>query len=156
MKCLACGYDTDTSSNLADDDLKPEPGNISICIQCGHLMAFADDMSFRELNDEEMLAVAGDKEILLIQKARAMAQEELRRRREQPPVEKITELFVVIAVHDNGGEGIVAEITKNIPLISGRERHVPILRQAAMNALAREGKMKIVRFVATEVLEEFG
>jgi hypothetical protein len=32
----------------------PKPGDISICLYCGHLMAFDEALKFRELSSEEM------------------------------------------------------------------------------------------------------
>ena len=49
----------------------PEPGDITICIHCGHLMAFADDMTVRPLTDNEMYDIAGDPRLIAFQKARA-------------------------------------------------------------------------------------
>ena len=53
----------------------PKPGDITLCIYCGHIMAFADDMGFRELTGEEMHAIAGDERILKIQRARKALKE---------------------------------------------------------------------------------
>ena len=46
------------------DDSAPVPGDITICIYCGYLMAFTDDMTFRELTEEEI------KEVPLVEVAR--------------------------------------------------------------------------------------
>lgn len=73
--CVNCGEAINAASGIGNDDT-PEPGNITICSECGHLMAFADDLSLRELNDKEMLEVAGDKTILLAQEALAMVRKE--------------------------------------------------------------------------------
>jgi hypothetical protein len=48
---------------------KPKPGDFSICIECSHLMVFADDLSLRDLNDEEMHVIAGDKSMLAVMAA---------------------------------------------------------------------------------------
>lgn len=71
--CLECGYEADMSSSL--DNGPPRPGDVTICIKCGHLMAFADDLTFRPLSDSEIHTVAGDPRILTIQWARANAVE---------------------------------------------------------------------------------
>lgn len=49
--------------------ISPEPGDISVCINCGHIMAFADDLKLRSLTDQEMFDVAGDPRMLLAQRA---------------------------------------------------------------------------------------
>ena len=43
-----------------EGDHKPSPGDITICMDCRHLCAFAEDMSLGELTDDEVVAVAGD------------------------------------------------------------------------------------------------
>jgi len=45
----------------------PRPGNITICFYCGHIMAFAKDMSLRSLTDAEIHDVAGNPLIIEIQ-----------------------------------------------------------------------------------------
>jgi hypothetical protein len=72
--CPACGRQVDAASPV-DHHTKPEPGNLAICLYCGHLMAYADDLSLRHLTDAEMHEVAGDKRILAIQRARQAVKE---------------------------------------------------------------------------------
>ena len=67
--CTACGKVLDGCSSV-DGEHKPKPGDITVCISCGHLMAFADDLTMRDLTDEEMHAIAGDPRIIAIQRAR--------------------------------------------------------------------------------------
>lgn len=52
--CLGCGKSADAVSAPMDDDATPSPGDVTICIYCGYLMAFADDLSYRGLTEEEM------------------------------------------------------------------------------------------------------
>ncbi len=70
-KCLSCGKELDGATAL-HGDYKPKPGDITVCISCGHIMAYGRKQTLRELTDKEMYAVAGNKDILLIQKARGM------------------------------------------------------------------------------------
>lgn len=69
-RCLNCdaatGVDTGNS---------PSPGDFTVCIGCGHLMAFADDLSFRELTAAEQVAIAGDRRLIDVQRARKLAQD---------------------------------------------------------------------------------
>ena len=58
---------------MAVDDaepLLPKPGDFTICLACGHLMGFREDLTLRDLTSIEMLKVAGDKRILAVQRAR--------------------------------------------------------------------------------------
>jgi hypothetical protein len=75
--CLACGNVLDAADNLTGKR-KPKSGDISVCIDCGHIMAFGEDLSFRPLTDAEMIEIAGHPTIVGIQKARAAVQRERR------------------------------------------------------------------------------
>jgi hypothetical protein len=72
--CLNCGKLIDGASGV-DTKAKPRPGYITVCIYCGHLMAFAKDLSMRALTEEEMHEVAGDERILAVQWAAAQVRE---------------------------------------------------------------------------------
>jgi hypothetical protein len=74
--CLSCGKLFNAASDLGSDE-SPSPGDISMCLGCGHLMAFTDDMTVRELTSEEMHEVAGDPYILAMQRARGKAMAEM-------------------------------------------------------------------------------
>lgn len=69
-KCTACGYLTDTATCPSDDNAVPEEGAITVCIRCGHMMAYDAELRLRDLTDEEMHEVAGNEDILRIQEAR--------------------------------------------------------------------------------------
>ena len=67
--CLSCGVINDAATGVDDSD-KPYPGAITVCLTCGHIMAYADDLGLRELTVQEQIDVAGDKRILAIQRGR--------------------------------------------------------------------------------------
>jgi hypothetical protein len=73
-KCLACGVNLDAATFTGPEDKRPTPGAITICFYCGHIMAFAYDLTLRALTDEEMIEVAGHPTLLewcrVVQKAR--------------------------------------------------------------------------------------
>ena len=71
-KCTNCGKKIDGALSVGGD-YTPEPGNYTLCLDCGHLMVFADDMTLRDPTDEEIVEAAGMKEIIMGQKARAAA-----------------------------------------------------------------------------------
>ena len=52
-------------------DSRPKPGDFTVCIRCGHIMIFGDDLRLRELTRDQMHAIAGDERLLAIQRARA-------------------------------------------------------------------------------------
>jgi hypothetical protein len=72
--CLSCGKLLDACTAV-DADGGPSPGDFTVCISCGHLMAFADDLTLRELTGHEMHAVAGDRRIIAVQNARKALKE---------------------------------------------------------------------------------
>ena len=67
--CSSCGTFNDAATSV-DGDKKPDAGSITVCLWCGHIMAYDADLKLRELTDKEAHAVAGDKRILAIQRGR--------------------------------------------------------------------------------------
>lgn len=70
ITCLSCGKVLNAATKVEGDAAGPEPGNVSICLQCGHVMAFGDDLTLRELTDEEAHEIAGDPVVLKLQRLR--------------------------------------------------------------------------------------
>lgn len=58
-RCCECGYESDHASGPG----APTPGDASLCIDCGSLSFFADDMTLRAPTRDEMLAAAVDSEL---------------------------------------------------------------------------------------------
>jgi Zn ribbon nucleic-acid-binding protein len=79
-KCLDCGHKFDWSAAVTRDGktIKPTPGDISICIKCGHIMAFKDDLTVRQLTDGEMKRVAGDPVVISARTAQHLAAKEIK------------------------------------------------------------------------------
>jgi len=50
--CLHCHGDLSAATNVTSNE-KPKEGDLSICVYCGHLMAFTKDIALRELTPEE-------------------------------------------------------------------------------------------------------
>ncbi len=67
-QCLNCGKRLDCATHVGPH--QPKPGDATICLDCGHIMVFAQDMTLRNPTDEEMLTIAGDREILAAQNFR--------------------------------------------------------------------------------------
>ena len=68
--CTACGKMVNAASCVKDDEAYPEPGDATVCLDCGHLMIFTDGLGLRDPNDEEMRDLAGNEQLLEIQKMR--------------------------------------------------------------------------------------
>lgn len=52
MTCLRCGYEFDTHTPTHGTDI-PKPGDLSVCIRCGHLATFTDTLNLRDLTPAE-------------------------------------------------------------------------------------------------------
>jgi hypothetical protein len=78
--CLGCGRKIDGATYVGEEDQAPDPDDITVCIYCGHIQAYAEDLSLRELTSVEQLSIAGDERILAIQRARAIAEKKERER----------------------------------------------------------------------------
>jgi hypothetical protein len=68
--CLACGKIVDAVTSL-DGGHRPKPNDITLCLYCGHIMAFGEGLRMRPLTDAEMVEIAGDRTLLKAQRARA-------------------------------------------------------------------------------------
>ena len=68
-RCSSCGTVNDAATSV-EGDKTPDEGSITVCLWCGHIMAYDTDLKLRELTNEEAIAVAGDKRILAIQRGR--------------------------------------------------------------------------------------
>lgn len=68
--CLNCGESLDGVTPINDTG-NAAPGCITVCLYCGHIMAFDDNLMFRELTDEEVIEVAGDPVIIELQMLRS-------------------------------------------------------------------------------------
>lgn len=75
-KCPSCGYQFDMAIVILSQEQAPSPGDMTVCIQCGHVMAFSENLTPRKLTDEEMYRIAGDPRLIALQKARKKALEE--------------------------------------------------------------------------------
>ena len=83
--CLGCGEKIDGAtkvSGVGEDDSSPDPGSITVCLMCGHIQAYDDDLRLRELTPVEQLDIAGDPRILAIQRARALTEPKERKQDE--------------------------------------------------------------------------
>jgi len=67
--CIDCGKLLNGATAI-DSDSAPDPGDVTVCIYCGSLMIFEDDLSLRRPQPEEIVEMAGDERILAMQQAR--------------------------------------------------------------------------------------
>jgi|SRR5580765_7564284 hypothetical protein len=69
--CPGCGSELDCASDVIAN-ASPEPGDVTICLTCGLLMRFKDDMRLRRLTGVEMIEALQDPRVALIESARQM------------------------------------------------------------------------------------
>lgn len=67
--CLHCGRQL-SGATAVGDDAAPTPGDATVCIYCGHIMVFAEDLKLRNPIAAEIDDLAGDERILTVQRAR--------------------------------------------------------------------------------------
>lgn len=81
--CLNCGHLVDAVSVVGDEEPTATPGDFTVCLYCGHVMALDDKLQLRELTDAEMIEVAGNPELLEVQRLVAAWRKDNEGRREQ-------------------------------------------------------------------------
>jgi hypothetical protein len=50
--CLECGHFLDAASSYGKTRI-PQPGDVTLCIRCAHVMVFTDTLTLREPTQEE-------------------------------------------------------------------------------------------------------
>ena len=73
--CLSCGEMMDGATAVGEEgEIVPKPGDFTVCMYCGHLMVFDDQLAFRNPSDAEIIELAGDERVVAIGKARKTVQ----------------------------------------------------------------------------------
>jgi hypothetical protein len=67
--CRNCGklIDSASPSAPADRRRRARPGDIALCLDCGHVHIFADDLTLREPTGDELVEIAGNPDMLRAQ-----------------------------------------------------------------------------------------
>ena len=64
-KCLQCGYLMNAAGSTDGRPIEPpEPGNLAVCLRCGAVMMYADDLTVRGMTVEEMDDLTNDREAM--------------------------------------------------------------------------------------------
>lgn len=61
---LACGYKFDTASHPVGADVAVTPGSLSVCLKCGAVAKFANDLRVIPLTDKEAQEIASSPETM--------------------------------------------------------------------------------------------
>lgn len=68
--CVSCGTANDAATNATGED-RIKPGDVSVCLYCGHISVLGWDRKLRPMTEQEMYHLAGDPRVLTVQKVRA-------------------------------------------------------------------------------------
>ena len=82
-KCLNCGLELTGAAGVVDHMeagvVIPSPGDFTVCIGCGHVMAFDERLNLRELSDSEMRSMDSDDRIMLLKAAQRRLERDQKR-----------------------------------------------------------------------------
>ena len=70
-KCTGCGELVNDATSVDKDGAAPGGGDVTICIFCGHVMIYNDDLSMREPTGDEMRELFNDPRIVEASRMRA-------------------------------------------------------------------------------------
>ena len=56
----ACGRRIEGATCVSDPDAVPGPGTVTLCLYCGHIMVFTENMTLRDPTVAEYMQIAGD------------------------------------------------------------------------------------------------
>lgn len=63
FRCLKCNYRMDCTTEAFGEGM-PKAGDLSMCMMCGYLMVFNEDLTVRELTPEERVRVKSDPNVI--------------------------------------------------------------------------------------------
>jgi len=79
FQCLNCGHGLDLATSTTAEHAMPTPGDVSVCVYCGHLGVF-EEYGLRDLTSDEIYEIAGDERVLAAQKNRQWVVDEVRKK----------------------------------------------------------------------------
>lgn len=98
--CLECPLDCAREVSENGGAQQSGSGDFTICITCGHLMVWDDNMEPRQLTDAEIKQVAGDKRIRAVQHARGKMKEREMKFAVIKPAEQLVQPVTAEEPHD--------------------------------------------------------
>jgi hypothetical protein len=67
--CPTCGKFLDAMSRMVDDDARPRPGDVTVCIGCAAVLVIKHDLTVRLPTPGELDDMATDQELLRTREA---------------------------------------------------------------------------------------
>lgn len=61
-RCLECGHKVNAGAAADGSGSLPGPNDVVVCLKCGAVMRYADEMTLRGMTDAEMDELTSDKE----------------------------------------------------------------------------------------------
>jgi hypothetical protein len=58
--CPTCKVEVDLGVNMSKTEKEPKPGNIAVCMNCGEILIFNQDMTLRESTLSDILKIRPD------------------------------------------------------------------------------------------------
>lgn len=59
--CHKCGYGIDAASSMVGET--PEPGDIGICLRCGNVEKYDENLQLTPLTDEDLIELVKDEDL---------------------------------------------------------------------------------------------
>ncbi len=163
--CLSCGKTLDAAAcidSVNGEAIAPDPGTITVCIDCGHVMIFDDDLRLREPTDEEREQIASDERLRAMLDAREQYRQDFPGTVHQPKnsMPRIESIYAFLSVDkEEGNEGVVGAAFRGgspMPLLAADERRLADLMPVAERIAEQTGtQIKLVRFTAREEIATF-
>ena len=57
----------DRATVLTDEGARPEPGDFSVCIRCGEILRFSEELTLRSMQPEELYYLDAERGALLFE-----------------------------------------------------------------------------------------
>jgi hypothetical protein len=68
-RCRRCGQNNNAATNTTNEEVTPDEGDVSVCINCGEISMFTAEGKLREPTPEEFTLLAKSKEVLSLVQA---------------------------------------------------------------------------------------
>jgi hypothetical protein len=66
-KCPKCGKTFDATTGAYDNNIVPRKGDVTVCIKCGEILVFKEDMRTRLPTEKEIRIFSLDKNVMQLQ-----------------------------------------------------------------------------------------
>lgn len=71
-KCPVCDHTLDAATSFEHPDVAPEPGDLTVCIQCVSPLTFKDDMTYQFVDADAFIELPDEARIELTRYMRAL------------------------------------------------------------------------------------